>query len=307
MTAALYVGETTHRRLGAVRHSFRYRLFQVLVDADRLDQDLRGLKLLRRGRFGLFSLDERDHGWRDGRPLRGWVETRLADAGVAATAHRILLLAFPRVLGFVFNPVSLIYVEDAAGNLEAVIYEVNSTFGQTHAYVAPAAGCGRQGQVAEKRLFVSPFYGVDGNYRFDVTPPDERLDLSIVKSSGGRPDFTATLSLQRRPLNDLALLRVFLAIPLMTLKVVAAIHWEALRLFLKGVALTPRPPSSDVGVSRATLFSRATGKNDATLCGTERSADVVHGPDAGCQRTTDGLARPEKGARRLADGHSHLR
>jgi DUF1365 family protein len=307
MTAALYVGETTHHRLGAVKHRFRYSLFQVLVDPDRLDQDLRGLKLLRRGRFGLFSLDDRDHGWRDGRPLRGWVETRLAEAGVAATACRIRLLTFPRVLGFVFNPVSLVYVEDAAGNLEAVIYEVNSTFGQTHAYVAPANGRGRQRQVADKRLFVSPFYGVDGSYRFDVTPPDDRLDLSIVKTSGGRPDFTATLALRRRPLNDLALLGVFLAMPLMTLKVVAAIHWEALRLFLKGVALAPRPPSPDVGVSRATLTSRATGKNDVNLCGKERSADVVHGPDAGCERTADGLARLETGARRPADGHSHLR
>ncbi len=292
MTAALYVGQTTHQRLTPRRHRFRYSLFQLLLDVDDIDRDLRGLWVLRRGRFGLLSVDDRDHGWRDGRPLRDWVETRLAEAGVPASADRIRLLAFPRVLGFVFNPISLIYVEDAGGNLEAVIYEVNSTFGQTHAYVAPAAGGGRQQQVAEKRLFVSPFYGIDGDYRFEVTPPDDRLDLSIVKTSGGRPDFTATLALQRRPLNNRALLRVFLAMPLMTLKVVAAIHWEALRLFLKGVALAPRPPSPDVGVSRAALISRATGKNDVTLCGTERSADVVHGPDARGERADARLARP---------------
>ncbi|MCF8503319.1 MAG: DUF1365 domain-containing protein [Caulobacter sp.] len=280
MTAALYVGETTHHRLGPAKHSFRYSLFQLLVDTDRLDEDLRGLKLLRRGRFGLFSLDDRDHGWRDGRPLRGWVETRLAEAGVTASARRIRLLAFPRVLGFVFNPISLIYVEDAAGSLEAVIYEVNSTFGQTHAYVAPAAGRGRQSQVAEKRLFVSPFYGVDGRYRFDITPPDDRLDLSIVKSTDGRPDFTATLALHRQPLDDRRLMGLFFGMPLMTVKILAAIHWEALRLFLKGIPVVARPPSPDVGVSRATLLSRVTGKNDDNLSGTEGCADDADKPDA---------------------------
>lgn len=292
MTAALYIGETTHRRISPKPHRFRYRLFQLLLDIDRLDDDLAGLKLLRRGRFGLFSIDDRDHGWRDGRALRSWVETRLADAGVPATAHRIQLLTFPRVLGFVFNPISLLYVRDARGALEAVIYEVNSTFGQTHAYVAPAAGHGPQRQVADKRLFVSPFFAVGGEYRFDVTAPGPALNLSIVKSSAGRPVFTATLSLRRQPLSDRRLMGLFVRMPLMTLKVVAAIHWEALRLFLKGIPPVIRPPSPDVGVSRAVLSSRATGKKHDTLGRTERSGHDVHGPDR--QRAPAG------------DGASHL-
>lgn len=260
MTAALYVGETRHHRLSPRPHRFRYRLFQLLLDVDRLDEDLRGLTLLRRGRFGLFSFDERDHGWRDGRPLRAWVETRLAEAGVAATASRIRLLAFPRVLGFVFNPISLLYIEDAAGDLEAVIYEVNNTFGQTHAYVAPADGSGRQRQEAIKRLFVSPFNSTEGVYRFDVSPPGGRLTLSIVKATGGAPDFSATLTLRRRPVTDARLLMLFLAMPLMTFKVVAAIHWEALRLFLRGVPLVARPPAPDVGISRARAYLSHSGK-----------------------------------------------
>lgn len=280
MTAALYVGETRHHRLSPRPHRFRYRLFQLLLDIDRLDEDLRGLAMLRRGRFGLFSFDPRDHGWRDGQPLRAWVEARLAQAEVPATAARIRMLAFPRVLGFVFNPISLFYVEDAAGGLEAVIYEVNSTFGQTHAYVAPAGGRGWQRQEAAKRLFVSPFYAVEGVYRFEVSRPGAQLALAIVKATNGAPDFTATLSLRRRPLTDGRLLALFLGMPLMTLKVVAAIHWEALRLFLKGIPLVARPPAPDAGFSRAALLSRATGKNDATLHGTERSADDFHAPDA---------------------------
>ncbi len=284
MTAALYVGETVHHRLSPKPHRFRYRLFQLLLDIDRLDEDLAGLKMLRRGRCGLFSVDDRDHGWRDGRSLRSWVETRLADANVPATAHNIQLLTFPRVLGFVFNPISLLYVRDAEGALEAVIYEVNSTFGQTHAYVAPAAGHGPQRQLADKQLFVSPFFAVEGSYRFDVTPPTRRLNLSVVKSTGGRPDFTATLTMRRQPLNDRRLLRLFVSMPLMTVKVVAAIHWEALRLFLKGIPLVGRAASPDVGVSRALLSTtRVTGNNHATLARTERSGHDVHGPDK--QRT----------------------
>lgn len=293
MTAALYVGETVHRRLSPKPHRFRYSLFQLLLDVDRLDEDLAGLILLRRGRFGLFSIDDRDHGWRDGRSLRGWVEARLAETDVAATAHRIRLLTFPRVLGFVFNPISLVYVEDVTGNLEAVIYEVNSTFGQTHAYVAPASGNGPQRQTVPKALFVSPFFAVEGDYRFDVTPPSEHLNLSIVKSTDGRPDFTATLALQRRPLTDRALLGRFFAMPLMTLKVLATIHWEALRLFLKGIPLVSRPPSPDVGASRATLLSRATGKIHDTLGRTESNGHDVHGPDTRPER-------PRQRTRRVA-------
>lgn len=285
MTAWLYAGETTHRRTGAVTHGFRYRLFQILLDIDRIDEDLRGLRLIRRGRLGLFSHDDRDHGWRDGRPLRGWVLERLAEAGVPATAHRIRLLAMPRVLGFVFNPISLFYVEDAAGDLEAVIYEVNSTFGQTHAYVAPASGRGVQRQRADKRLFVSPFYGLDGAYRFDVTPPGEVLDLAIVKTDAeGKAEFTATLNAHREALTDARILRLFLGFPLMTLQVVAGIHWEALRLFVKGVRLVPRPARADIGTSAGTLDARPVRKNDARLHATEGSADDDHGPYPRLQR-----------------------
>lgn len=286
MTAWLYDGETTHRRVGAVTHGFRYRLFQILLDVDRIDEDLRGLRTVRRGRLGLFSYDDHDHGWRDGRPLRGWVVERLAEAGVAATAHRIRLLAMPRVLGFVFNPISLFYVEDADGGLEAVIYEVNSTFGQSHAYVAPASGPGPQRQRADKRLFVSPFYGVDGSYRFDVTPPGETLDLAIVKTdAAGQAEFTATLHGERKALTDARILRLFLGFPLMTLQVVAGIHWQAVRLFVKGVRLVPRPDGPDIGTSAATLDARLARKNDVTFARKEGSADDDHGPDPRLQRS----------------------
>jgi hypothetical protein len=247
MSPALYVGSTIHHRFEPRSHRFRYSIFQLLVDVDDPGRGLPGL--MRLGRFGLFSFTPADHGDRSGAPLRAWVEARLAGAGIAASAAHIRLLAFPRILGFVFNPLSLFFVEDAAGRLEAVIYEVNNTFGQTHAYVVPAAGPGRQRQAAAKRLYVSPFYRVEGEYRFTVTPPDETFHLTIVKAVAGRTDFTAAQTARRVPLTNPALLKLFFSMPFMTLKVVAAIHWEALRLLIKGAPFGARPAGPDVGAS----------------------------------------------------------
>ena len=247
MTPALYIGETTHQRLEPRPHRFRYSIFQILVD---VDDPGRGLpSLMRLDRWGLFSFAQADHGDRSGGPLRPWVEARLQEAGIAASAARITLLSFPRILGFVFNPLSLVFVWDAEGGLEAIVYEVNNTFGQTHAYVAPASGNGRQRQAAAKRFYVSPFYRVEGEYHFTVTPPDEVFHLTIVKTVDGRTDFTATQTARRTALTNRALLKLFFTMPLMTLKVVAAIHWEALRLWRKGVRIVPRTKPADPGLA----------------------------------------------------------
>jgi uncharacterized protein len=247
--ASLYVGETTHHRFAPRPHRFTYRLFQLLIDIDRPAQALKGLMMIRSGRFGLFSFDARDHGARDASPLRAWVEVALRTAGISATADHVRLLCFPRVLGFVFNPISIFFVHAADERLEAVIYEVNNTFGQTHAYVTPATGEGDERQEADKAFFVSPFYGVEGGYRFRLSPPSETFDLVICKHTAGETDFVATLNAARRPLTDAALMRLFFAMPLMTLGVVAAIHWEALRLWFKGARLHARPPGPRASIS----------------------------------------------------------
>jgi len=247
--AELYVGQTTHVRFKPQPHKFRYGVFQLLVDVDHLTEAFKGLRTMGVGRFGLFSFDARDHGDRHGQPLRLWVEAQLAAANVAATASQIRLLCFPRILGFVFNPISVFFVYDAEHRLEAVIYEVNNTFGQTHAYVTPATGLGDERQEADKALFVSPFYGVEGGYRFRLSPPGKSFDLVIGKQVDGETDFVATLSAERRPLTDGALMKLFFAMPLMTLGVVAAIHWEALRLWVKGAHFYSRPPGPRAGAS----------------------------------------------------------
>ncbi len=252
-TVALYVGETTHHRFAPKPHRFAYRLFQLLIDIDKAEQGFAPLRILRAGRWGLMSFAVRDHGPRDGTPLRPWVEAQLLAAGVPASAKTVRVLCFPRIMGFVFNPLSIFFVYDADERLEAVIYEVNNTFGQTHAYVVPATGDAVERHEADKALYVSPFYRVEGGYRFRLTPPGERFDLIIVKQTDGRPDFNARLTAQRRRLTDGALLNLLLAMPLMTMSVVAAIHWQALALWIKGAPFGWRDPGPKASVSRGRL------------------------------------------------------
>jgi len=255
--ARLYVGRTTHLRTTPREHRFSYGVFQILVDVDRLDQAFAGLKTMGRGRLSLFSFAERDHGARDGSPLRPWVEASLKQAGLDVPTTRISLLCFPRVLGFVFNPISLFYIYGPHDELKAVLYEVNNTFGQTHAYVVPTEGLEVERHEAEKLLYVSPFYRVEGGYRFTTTPPEDRLSLTILKQVGGEIDFTATLIARREALTDAALIKLFFAMPLMTFGVVAAIHWEAVRLWFKGASFGARPAGPKAGVSLGHVTHRS--------------------------------------------------
>jgi DUF1365 family protein len=224
-----------HMRLTPFAHRFRYRVFALFLDIDRLAETLAPLWLLRLERFGLLSFRRRDHGPRDGSELRPWVEARLAECGLPRPA-RVWLLSFPRILGYAFNPLSVYFCEDADGRLESVVYEVKNTFGDQHAYALPARpdpdGAIRHGQA--KGFFVSPFIGMDQTYAFTLRPPGERLAIRIRQRDGAGPWLIATQSGDRRPLSDRSLLAQWAAHPLMTLKVIAAIHWQALRLWLKG-------------------------------------------------------------------------
>lgn len=233
--ACIYEGHVMHMRLTPFAHRFRYRVFALLLDIDRLEKDLRPLRLLALDRFGLMSFLRRDHGPRDGSELRPWVEGLLAGAGRPAP-HRIRLLSFPRILGYGFNPLSVYYCEDASGRLASVIYEVKNTFGDQHPYVLAAEpdadGAVRHGR--DKGFFVSPFIAMDQRYAFTLRPPGARLALRIRQRDARGPWLIATQSGERRALTDRALLGCWLRHPLMTLKVIAAIHWQAFRLWSKG-------------------------------------------------------------------------
>lgn len=244
--SALYRGEVMHMRLRPKAHRLNYRVFWLLLDLAEIDALGRRLRLFSRNRFNLVSFHDRDHGDGSGAALRPQIEAWLSRAGIDIGDGPIRLLTMPRVLGYVFNPISLYYCHQADSRLAAMVYEVTSTFGVRHAYVIPvldedqAAGLIRQG--AAKALYVSPFMGMEMDYAFRGHAPGQSLDLTIDGVDAEGLLITAALSAERRPLSDREIWLATLALPLMTLKVMVAIHWEALKLWLKGVRLTRQPP-----------------------------------------------------------------
>ncbi|WP_374516994.1 DUF1365 domain-containing protein, partial [Brevundimonas sp.] len=244
MKSALYSGDVVHTRLRPRRHRLRYRVFWLLLDLAELDAIDRRLRLFSRNRLNLLAFHDRDHGDGSGRPLRGQIVDLLAREGVDIGAGAIRLLTMPRVLGYVFNPISLYYCCRPDGQLAAMVYEVTSTFGERHAYVLPVpdadAAEDRIRQRAEKRLYVSPFMTMGMRYGFRGKAPADILTLLIDGFDEEGLLIATAMRGRRRALTDRTILATAFSIPLLTLKVTAGIHWEALRLWLKGVPLTSR-------------------------------------------------------------------
>jgi DUF1365 family protein len=243
MNSALYVGRVSHRRLGPKAHSLSYDVFQLLLDLDEVDTVGRRLRLFSANRANLFSHHDADHGAGKRGGLRAWAERTLAEAEIAFDGGRILLLAMPRVFGHVFNPLSVYYCHDRAGALAAVIYEVHNTFGERHAYALAAAAPGRNGairQACAKTFRVSPFMGMDMTYEFALSAPGASIHTGVrALDVSGRTVLTAAFTGERRPLGDRQLLAALVRFPFLSLKVVAAIHLEAVKLWLKGVRPSP--------------------------------------------------------------------
>ena len=243
--SALFDGAVLHKRLTPRRHALRYRMFWMSFDLDEIDALHDGLRLFSRNRFNLLSLFDRDHLDGSGTPLRSQIERALAAAGLSDAGGAIRLLCMPRLLGHVFNPLSVYLCHRTDGTVGAVLYEVNNTFGQRHCYLAPssAAAGAVVRQRADKAFYVSPFMDMDLVYRFRVAPPGASVAVTVHAGTADGPVLATSFRGDRRPLSDATLIRAVLAHPLMTLKVVAGIHWEALKIWRKGVALRPRPPA----------------------------------------------------------------
>lgn len=240
-TSAIFAGWVMHQRLRPVRHRLRYRLFSLLLDLDEIDALAGRLRWFSRGRFNLISFHDRDHGDGSARPLRAQIEAVLAEAGLPH-GGRIQLLAMPRVLGFVFNPLSVWFCHDAEQRLSAILYEVHNTFGERHSYLLPVEPGERDvRQASAKHFHVSPFLPMNLTYAFRVAPPADDLSIAITVADAAGPMLCAVHRARRITLEDGALLRLFAADPLLTLKVVAGIGWEALKLWAKRVPVFDHP------------------------------------------------------------------
>ena len=243
-------GTTCHVRHGAVQNAFRYGIDYVLLEPERAGA---GPRLFSRGRANLMSLRDRDHG---GPPGTGdgaaWVRRVLRDNGLATGHRTIELLAQPRVLGHVFNPVSFWLVRDGAGALRVAIAEVSNTFGDRHSYLCHRDDGGPIGPdevlEARKAFHVSPFRDIVGTYRFRFDVTASRVEIRIEHRADDGERLVATLSGPRRPLSDVAILRACLRRPFGSRRVLALIHWQAVRLWWKGARYRrrPMPPRRDV-------------------------------------------------------------
>jgi len=242
LSSALYPGVVTHVRLRPRPHRLRYRIFMLLLDLDELAVLDRSLKLFGRDRLALTGFSEADHLDGSGAPLKAQVEAHLAAAGIAAGGP-IRLLCMPRILGRGFNPLSVYFCHRPDGALSALLYEVNNTFGERHSYLIPAGDAGEEVRHGvDKAFYVSPFMDMDLAYAFRVRTPGDQVSVAIDVSDPDGRVLAASFAGTRRPLTDANLWRAWLGHPWMTLGVLAAIHWEALQIWLKGERVRGRPP-----------------------------------------------------------------
>ena len=247
----LYVGSVMHRRARPVRRRFEYRVFWLILDLDRLRETASALKLMSVERFNLLSFYARDHADGGDGSLRDKIASLVTASGFAADGP-IRLLTMPRVLGYVFNPISVYFCYDASERPSAIVWEVSNTFGGRHSYVIgvddPDALLHRQR--CPKALHVSPFIGMEIEYRFRVSLRDERLTIGIADHDRDGLLMSAAMTAERRPLTDSELFAAFVRMPFETAKVTAAIHWEALRLWLKGARYRNGPAGDQKLIAR---------------------------------------------------------
>ncbi len=243
----VYRCKIMHRRVSSPKYRFTYRVFSVLLDIDELPRLRHRLRCFSHNRFNLLSVRDRDHGPRDGTPLRPWIERELSQFGIELAGGRVMLLCMPRILGYAFNPLSIWYCWHADGRLRALVCEVKNTFGEQHCYLLHDGGRPMPWPVRARRakqFHVSPLISMHGHYRFYFAAPDARLNIVIRETEHHRPFLTATQRGRGAPLSDRELLGCVTHMPLLAIKVITMIHWQAFKIWLRGARYhrKPQPP-----------------------------------------------------------------
>lgn len=261
---ALYITRVMHLRMLPERnrkHQFRYSVFRFWLDVDQIERTISKLKTIGHNRFNLFGFYERDHGPRDGTPLRPWVEAQLAREGVATPA-RIMLYCLPRVFGYEFNPLAMYCAYDADDRLIGVVYQVRNTDGDLSPYVANIEREGlRHG--TDKNFYVSPFIDADQRYGFTLRAPEDTVSLRIKVDGPKGLTMIATEVGETRALTDAALLKLALLKPLMSFKITLGIYFEAVRLRIKGAPFFKHPGNRGLYASPHN-FDKSSGASSRT-------------------------------------------
>ena len=263
--SGLFVGTLRHRRFTPVAHAFTYPLFMALLDIDRVPELMRVSAVTSYNRWNWASFDDRDHLGDPARSLRERLAIDAARQGIDLPDGPVFLLTHLRYLGYCFNPVSFFYCFDRAERLQVVLAEVSNTVGGAHNYwLRPDSASRTFRAAATKSLYVSPFMPVDLEYAFAFTPPAGRLVAHMKTVKAGSVCFDATLSLERRPWSAAEIRRALVRYPAMTATVMAGIHWQALRLWWKGVPVVRRLTGDGVG-ERAAYAAETAGRTDSVM------------------------------------------
>jgi hypothetical protein len=235
--AGIYTGIVVHTRFKPKRHQLRYRVFAFLLDLAELDRIDDQCWLFSRNRFNIFSFYDRDHVNSDQTDTEQEVRELLGGEGLDIQSGRIQILCYPRLFGYVFNPLTIYFCYDPKDRLSAIIYEVKNTFGEQYSYVVSVRteSDSVQDHSCTKEFFVSPFNANEGRYEFKVLAPSNDVSISINYTDSVSPVLNACFKGDYLPFEDKQLAKLLLSNPFMTLKVIIGIHFEALRLLLKGL------------------------------------------------------------------------
>ena len=238
MTSSIYNGTVIHKRFKPKTHYFKYNVFSLLIDLSELDQLNNKIKFFSYNKFNLVSFYEKDHGDRDGKSLIDWVKKNLDDNNVSSENIKIKLLCYPRILGYVFNPLSVFYVYDIDERIICILYEVKNTFGEQHTYIFRVNDDKNLYQHnCLKKFHVSPFIEMDCKYFFRILKPGEKISVIIDQYQTNEKILYASQDGKRVEFSTKELIKSYISHPLMTFKIISAIHYEAFKLWLKGIRI----------------------------------------------------------------------
>ena len=239
MNSCIYNGEVTHTRFKPVRHFLKYKTFSLLFDLDEINELDSRISIFSYNKFNVFSFYDKDHGERDGSNLKEWVLTNIRKFNIEGKINKIKILCYPRIFGYVFNPLSIFYCYEK-DKLKAIFYEVKNTFNEQHTYIFKIKNNEEINQKCKKRYYVSPFMDMETQYNFKLINPNNKLSVFIKQTDSKGTILTATQTGDKKEFNFNQLLKNFFKYPLMTIKIISSIHYEALLLWKKGAIYRKR-------------------------------------------------------------------
>ena len=236
INSSIYNGSVIHKRFKPKKHFFKYKVFSLFLDLSELKELNNKLNFFSLNKFNLISFYEKDHGERDGSSILDWVKNNLQSNNISTDNIKVKLLCYPRILGYVFSPLSIFFVYDNDENLISILYEVKNTFGEQHTYVFKIEGENKLIQNnCSKKFHVSPFIEMDCNYFFRILNPGDKLSVIIDQYDQEGKILFASQDGIRSDLTNKNLMNSYLKHPLMTFKIISAIHFEAFKLWIKGI------------------------------------------------------------------------